>query len=164
MSIFARNSLVFSDSSEEGSFLSNSSAAEIVEYGRTFPTVEHYLAYYKARLAGDTRMADIILMTDTIPLVKKFADSIINHDEEKWQHAHFRILWKGLYLKFTQNKPLRNKLLLTHGKRLIYANDDDPFYGNGTPLDLSAANPMYCQGFNMLGYILMDVRDYIMKE
>lgn len=164
MTSFVRNSLVFSDSSEEGNFLYISHVAEIVEYGKSFPTVEHYLAYHKARLAGDTRMADIILMTNSIPLVKKFADAIINHDEDRWQLAHFRILRRGLYLKFIQNKPLKNKLLLTRGKRLIYANQDDSFYGNGTLPELNVVNQMYCQGFNMLGYILMDVRDYLINE
>lgn len=109
-------------------------------------------------------MADIILMTDTIHLVQKFANSIINHDESRWQQAHFRILWRGLHLKFTQNKHLKNKLLLTRGKRLIYANQDDSFLGNGTLPELDVVNPMYCQGFNILGYILMDVRDYLMNE
>lgn len=164
MTSFVRPSLVFSESSEDVNYLCNSYAAEIVEYGKSFPTLEHYLAYHKAKLAGDTRMADIILMTDTIHLVEKFADSIINHDEGRWQQAHFRFLWRGLCLKFTQNKLLKNKLLLTRGRRLIYANQDDSFYGNGTPPEMNVVNPMYCQGFNMLGYILMDVRDYLMNE
>jgi len=164
MSAFCRNTYVFSESSEHSNYLCTTYESVFCDRGVSFQTVEHFLAYHKAECAGDNRMAEIILMTDNISLIKKFGESIINHDESKWQRIHFKILWRGNYLKFTQDRKLRNKLILTRGKRLVYANEQDPFYGNGTMPELNVVNPMYSQGFNILGFVLMDVRDQILFE
>ena len=109
-------------------------------------------------------MADIVLMTEDVELVKKFGKSIINHDEAKWQKVHFQILWRGIYFKFMQNKKLKIKLILTLGKKLIYANGQDSFYGNGIEPHHKVVSPFFTQGFNILGFALMDVREHILNE
>lgn len=93
MASFARNTLVFDEKSETGKIFCNTYTADFHDGDKIFPTVEHFLAYHKAKLAGDSRMADIIMMADTISLVRKFSESIINHDEAKWQRVHLRVLW-----------------------------------------------------------------------
>lgn len=94
----------------------------------------------------------------------KFATIIINHDEEKWERDHFRTLRRGIYLKFSQNPDLLKKLSLTNGRRLVYANKEDRFYGNGTSPDCCVIGPENSEGFNLLGYILMDIRDEFLNE
>ena len=164
MSSFKRNMVFFCETSKDTSYLCNSFRAKFSEKGKCFPTIEHYLAHNKAKLAGDLRMGDVILMTDDVELARKFGESIINHDEAKWQRLHFQILWSGIYFKSMQNKKLRIKLILALGRKLVYANGQDSFYGNGTDPELKVSSPFFTNSFNILGSTLMDVREPILTE
>lgn len=60
MTYVYRKTLIFCEQRECTSFLCNSYPAEFTENGKRFLTIDHYLAYRKAVLAKDKRLADII--------------------------------------------------------------------------------------------------------
>lgn len=140
-------------------YLSLSSRAKFVEDNNNFLSVHHYIAYHKARLAEDKRMMKMILMTENVDLVLSFANSIIGLDEEKWKSHHYSVLKRGLILKFTQNRDLLVRLLLTNSKKIIYANKDDSFYGNGTRPEDEVYQESKWNGFNVLGFTIMRIRN-----
>ncbi|XP_074604150.1 riboflavin biosynthesis protein VVA0006-like [Brevipalpus obovatus] len=162
--MYYRRTLNFCEENSSTSYLCNSYLAPITDKGKCFASVDHYLAYHKAMLAGDKRLADIMLMTESVDLVKSFGRNIINHDESKWERIHFKTLRRAIYLKFIQNPDLMRKFSLTRGKRLVYANVKDSFYGNGTSPESFIMDAEDNEGFNILGYVLMDVRNDLFDE
>lgn len=68
------------------------------------------------------------------------------------------------FAKFTQNDDLRNFLISTKDKILVYISKRDKMWGIG--IDNSSSdkiNPLKWKGKNILGFSLMEVRDKLMK-
>ncbi|XP_074596223.1 protein irg-1-like [Brevipalpus obovatus] len=165
MDYFGRASIIFSDDPcDVNSYLSNNHHCEFYEDCNRFISIVHYMAFHKAKLASDDKMAELILKTDCLDSVNRFSECIIKHDEIKLQRLRYSVLWNGLLLKFTQNARLKYRLALTGRTRLIYANEEDSFYGNGTSSDLKIENQRCWRGCNILGYVLMDVREAIIDN
>ncbi len=61
---------------------------------------------------------------------------------------------KALVHKFKQHKELKERLLLTAGSKLVEHTKNDKYWGDGGD----------GSGKNMLGKLLMVVRDKILKE
>ena len=68
---------------------------------------------------------------------------------KNWDIIRNDIMKKGLFAKFTQNELLRKKLLETENKILIENSPYDSYWGNAK------------NGKNMLGKLLMEIRDEI---
>jgi hypothetical protein len=100
-------------------------------------------------------------MMDVYALDKK----IENYDEDRWLKQQYRILLQGNYYKFAQDSHLRQALLNTEDKVLVYASPDDTTWGVGITKEEQPDinNPFLWKGKNLLGYALMEVRDEIRR-
>ena len=137
------------------------------ESGKTiqFSCNEQFIMYSKAKLFNDKVAAESIL-NETNPLqMKRYGRTVENFDEKVWQEHNERILKNGLYLKFTQNPHLLNKLLDTKGATIVEANPYDQTYGVGlAAFDPNIQDPSKWRGKNLMGKALMAVRDYIYEQ
>lgn len=129
---------------------------QATEYGQTvhFPTVEHYFHYQKAKLFGDDSAKQAILNANDPLQAKRIGRTIQNFDPFVWDKVAEKHIANGMYLKFTQNSELKQKLIDTKDATLLEANPYDSKYGVGKD----------GQGRNLTGKCLMRVRDLIVKE
>lgn len=129
---------------------------QATEYGQTvhFPTVEHYFHYQKAKLFGDETAKQAILNANDPLQAKRIGHTVQNFDPFVWDKVAQKHIANGMYLKFTQNPELKQKLIDTKDATLQEANPYDSKYGVGRD----------GQGQNLTGKCLMRVRDLIVKE
>ena len=123
-----------------------------------FFSVEQYMMYHKALLMNDISSCKKILNAKTCFECKKLGRKVKPWNEELWKKHRFLIVYNGVFLKFSQNKYLKNKLLNTKNKILAEASKWDKIWGIG----ISKKNAIMGQkwiGLNLLGKILMNVRN-----
>jgi len=125
-----------------------------------YKTAEHYMMAEKARLF-DESMVCKILNAKTTKEVKNLGRIIKNFDEELWKEKAFDIVVEGNYLKFSQNKKLKEYLLSTKDKILVEASPYDKIWGIGLAKGDKAKNPLMWNGENKLGFALMKTRDML---
>lgn len=125
-------------------FLSNFHICEVVVDGVVFNSSE---AAYMAQKTFDlVTILELAVMTD--PKEAKRFGGLIELRED-WEEYKSAAMLKVLVAKFTQNKELANRLLLTDNRYLEETNYwGDKYWGVHEG-----------QGKNMLGKLLMDVRD-----
>lgn len=114
----------------------------------------------KARLFGDEATAARIISAGSPKQVKEFGRQVSGFVENEWDSAKRRIVYEGNLAKFSQNADLRQFLLSTGDKVLVEASPVDRIWGIRLAADDDrASNPLQWRGENLLGFILMDVRD-----
>ena len=127
--------------------------------GITFPTVEHYLQWSKAKQFGDAGAQAKILKTTSPKSVKTYGDKVTGFKEEEWAETRDRIMATGLKAKFMQHADLKTKLLSTGDTPIGEANARDKYWGIGTGAATGIAKrPSKWPGKNRLGQLLMDLR------
>lgn len=120
---------------------------------------------HKALLFGDSEIAKLILNTENPKKHKELGRKVRNFDEHTWKLRREQIVYKGNYLKFTQNLHLKNALIETVGTTLVEASPYDRIWGIGlSASDPRAKNRETWRGQNLLGDILTRVRNDIIKE
>lgn len=143
----------------ENQYLSNMYEASIQVDGITFPTVEHYFQWSKAKMFGDAEMEKKILKTASSKSVKTYGDKVKDFKEEEWTAKKDNIMRIAVKAKFTQHPDLRKKLQETGTRPLAEANPRDKYWGIGTSSDTSKAkDPSKWPGKNVLGKILEEIR------
>lgn len=132
----------------ETGFLSNFFRASFDLDERTWPTVEHYYQAQKfandayterIHLAVSPREAKTLGQTQDFPL------------RDGWETHRMTAMLNALAAKFTQNEPLRARLLATGDALLAEASPTDAFWGDGAD----------GRGENRLGYLLTTLRDQL---
>lgn len=116
--------------------------------GKKWMTSEHYFQAQKFR---GTEYEEVIRLLDN-PM--KAAEMGRNRDLpliEEWEQIKDDVMRKAVYAKFTQNKKIRDILISTGKEIIIEKTTDDYYWGCGKD---------GC-GKNMLGIILMEVREKI---
>jgi ribA/ribD-fused uncharacterized protein len=155
------------ESKGEFRFMSNFYVAPFEIDGVSFPTVEHYFQWSKAKLMGDEASATKMLTppknkTQVEPkTVKALGAKVKDFDQTKWDGAKNEIMEKAVRAKFThpKNKELLEKLLATKNRPIGEASPRDAYWGIGTSAETSVAkNPAKWKGQNMLGKLLMALR------
>ncbi|MFT4684770.1 MAG: ribA/ribD-fused uncharacterized protein [Flavobacteriales bacterium] len=127
-----------------------------------YPTAEHWMMAEKARLFNDKEILLQVLKSNSAGEVKKLGRQIKNFDEQIWNDHKFEIVRKGNFLKFDQNKDLKEFLLNTNNRILAEASPVDAIWGIGMASDnVNVENPSKWEGENLLGYALMEVRDLL---
>lgn len=127
--------------------------------GLHFSCVEQYIMYAKARLFNDLASADAIMATKSPSRHKALGRKVQNFDQYVWNQNKEKILYDGLYAKFTQNADLREILLKTGTSILAEASPLDKIYGIGLDRkDPDAQDPSKWKGQNLLGKTMMIVR------
>lgn len=127
--------------------------------GISYSSAEHFMMAEKARLFGDVDVRAQILQAKSPRTAKQLGRQVRNFDEQVWAEARFGLVVAGNVAKFSQNRELGNYLLGTRDRVLVEASPSDRIWGIGLAADSPhAMNPQQWQGFNLLGFALMEVR------
>ena len=105
-------------------------------------------------------------MNESDPLKCRYiGKNIINFDGEKWKPRCNKLMSELLFAKFSGNSNLQSGLLKTGEKTICQASINDLFWGAGVAhRDTNVTDPSKWSGKNMLGKLLMEVRDQIKKQ
>ena len=129
--------------------------------GLTYTSAEQYMMAEKAKLFGDEEIRAEILNTDDPRMCKALGRKVKNFDKAVWDKEKEHIVRKGNTKKFLQNSALRNFLLSTGDKVLVEASPTDRVWGIGMGKNNpDALDPQKWRGQNLLGFALMNVRDF----
>ena len=117
--------------------------------GKRWATSEHY---FQAQKFCGTKYEEIIRLLDT-PM--KAAEMGRNRGlplRKDWEQVKDDIMRKAVWAKFTQNKEIRDILMSTKKETIIEKTTNDYYWGCGKD----------GSGKNMLGIILMEVREKLL--
>ncbi len=130
--------------------------------GKWYNCAEQYMMEQKALLFCDQLIGEQI-MTSYSPLEQKKLGRKISHfDPEIWDAVKYDIVINGNKAKFIQNKQLKEFLLSTGNKILVEASPNDNIWGIGMDSsDPAVFSPFKWNGRNLLGFALMEVRDWL---
>lgn len=134
------------------------------ETGLVYCCSEQYFMYQKCLLFNpdNKKLLQQILKSTNQHEIKQCGRKVKNYNDEIWNDKRYKIMKKGLLLKFT-DKDLKQKLLSTGDKKLYEASKYDKIWGIGySPEDAIDTDEKYF-GQNLLGKCLMDVRKKYMK-
>lgn len=128
----------------------------------TYKSAAHWMMARKAFLFGDRDSFSKIINADRPDEVRAYSRNIKGFDEAKWSEWKYEIVKEGNFHKFRQNKKLRAYLLSTKDSILVEANPVDEVWGIGLAQDSKySKDPYSWNGLNLLGFALMEVRDYL---
>lgn len=128
--------------------------------GETYETAEHFMMVGKSRLFGDEDVARQILADPDPRSAKKLGRKVKSFDDEVWRTHRTQIVFDGNVAKFSQHDGLREYLLGTGDAVLAEASPLDTIWGIGYGEKNDAArDPSRWRGVNLLGFVLMDVRE-----
>ena len=135
---------------EDFKFLSNFYDAPITIDGRVYATVEHF---YQACKTEDPVEHESV-RTCAAPLEAKRAGAKLTL-RQGWDEVKLGYMRQALDAKFSQHSGLRDGLLCTEGCELVeHTPWGDYFWGDGGD----------GTGKNILGKMLMQIRDYIRSQ
>eukprot|EP01125_Pyxidicula_operculata_P014309 TRINITY_DN4762_c0_g2_i2.p1 TRINITY_DN4762_c0_g2~~TRINITY_DN4762_c0_g2_i2.p1 ORF type:complete len:147 (-),score=32.71 TRINITY_DN4762_c0_g2_i2:18-458(-) len=137
---------------------------------------EQYMMHKKALLFKDVEVAEKIMKltyhpdpvsksdwdkwTKAMRLVKNLGREVANYDDDLWSEKRFDLVYEGVYQKFKQNEKFKSTLLSTGDSILVEASATDKIWGIGmTPDDPRVQDPNLWLGTNLLGKVLMKVRE-----
>ena len=166
------NDLGISSAEDDGGFVffwklhhkneefSNWYPCDITIEGIKYFCVEQYMMAKKALLFGDLDIYQQIMKSadpgeckDLGKLVKNFVSSV-------WDKCKYEIVYNANYAKFHQNDDLMGKLIATGDEIMAEASPLDSIWGIGMAADNpNAKDPDLWNGENLLGNILMEIRD-----
>ncbi|WP_319591939.1 NADAR family protein [uncultured Draconibacterium sp.] len=133
--------------------------------GFIFQSTEQWMMLQKAIAFDDYRACCDIMQSETPKEAKEIGRKIRNFKEESWERYRYEIVVFGNILKFSQNKELGEYLLNTGNKVLVETSSVDLIWGVGmTENNPEITNPNNWRGKNLLGFALMEVRDFIRKH
>ncbi len=116
----------------------------------------------KALLFGDRAAYKRIIEADRPDQIRSLGGAITDFDEAKWSEWKYEIVREGNFHKFNQNKRLRSYLMSTGDAILAEANPYDKVWGIGlSPGTKNIADPYTWEGLNLLGFALMEIREYL---
>jgi ribA/ribD-fused uncharacterized protein len=127
--------------------------------GTTFPTVEHYFQWSKARQFGDAASQTKILKTSSPKTAKTLGKKVQGFKEEEWNEKKDQIMAAALKAKFMQHPDLLKKLRDTGTRRIAEADPRGKYWGIGTSAETSKAkDPERWPGKNKMGQLLEALR------
>ncbi len=132
--------------------------------GITYDTAERYMMAQKAKYFNDIDVFHQIMSAETAAECKILGKKVKNFVEDKWDEVKGAIIFNANIAKFSQNKVLRKYLLATKDTVLAEASPFDRVYGIGMLADSDARIWSNWKGQNLLGFVLMEVRDYLRKK
>lgn len=114
--------------------------------GKYWMTSEHY---FQAQKFHGTEYEESIRLLDDPMKVAEMGRRRNLPLREDWEQVKDDIMRKAVYAKFSQNNELKNILLKTGSEYIVENTSNDYYWGCGTD----------GSGKNMLGIILMEIRD-----
>lgn len=140
----------YSTADEYGEF-SNFAPYPIVLDKRTWPTSEHYFQAMKFRDKGEQEQ---IRKARSPMIAARMGRDRKRKLRRDWESAKVNVMRQAVMAKFTQHEDLRQLLLATGDAKLIEHTENDDYWGDGGD----------GSGKNMLGRILMDIRQVLRSE
>lgn len=127
-----------------------------------YKTAEHWMMAQKARLFGDQQIFEKILNANKPGEVKQLGRQIKGFNETIWNENKFEIVKKGNIHKFSLNTSLKQFLIGTGNRIIVEASPNDTIWGIGLTQDSKGIeDPHTWRGKNLLGFALMEVRDFL---
>lgn len=128
--------------------------------GEHYNSAEQYMMAEKAKLFDDDEIRKQILECKHPKQVKSLGRMVKGFKEDVWAKNCFQIVKRGNIAKFSQNKELLEFLINTKQRVLVEASPIDKIWGIGLAKDAdNIENPFIWKGKNLLGFVLMEVRD-----
>lgn len=140
----------YSTTGEHGAF-SNFSRHKVKLKGKIWETSEHY--FQAQKFAGTKYETEVRKAKGPAEAARIGRDKSLPLRKD-WESVKDNVMRDVVYAKFTQDEHLRKLLLSTVDEKLVEHTANDSYWGDG-------GNG---KGKNMLGIILMEVRDRIKNE
>ena len=129
-----------------------------------YKTAEHWMMAQKALLFDDHAAFERIISAVKPGEVKEIGRQIMGFDEIIWRDRRFDIVITGNIHKFKQNAALGKYLMDTGDRIIVEASPTDIVWGIGLPQDAKFIdNPYTWDGLNLLGFALMEARDFLVQ-
>jgi ribA/ribD-fused uncharacterized protein len=133
--------------------------------GIEYSCVEQFMMAEKARLFGDDEMLDAILKAKHPKEMKAYGRAVRNFENDTWDKKCYDIVKRGNIAKFSQNPQLGEYLKSTKNRILVEASPQDRIWGIGmSQSNPDAENPVKWRGRNLLGFVLTEVRDELLRD
>ncbi len=133
--------------------------------GVNYKTAEHWMMAQKALLFGDKSICEKIIAANTPAEAKKLGRQVSGFDETIWNAHRYDIVQYGNIHKFNQNRELWSFLMSTNIRVLVEASPVDQIWGIGLSKDSNDVHHVHnWRGLNLLGFALMEVRDYFTEN
>src|SRR5699024_6045305 len=143
---------------EENGYLSNLYLSSCEIDNVTFPSMEQYMMYQKAKAFGDSRIAAQILETQDVAYIKTLGRLVSGYDDHYWNGIRQIVVYEGLKEKFSQNTELKDLLKRTGSAVLAECAVKGRIWGIGLSMhDPNRFDRSQWLGENLLGYSLMMV-------
>ena len=127
-----------------------------------YKTSEHYMMAHKALLFDDKTNFEKIINSNKPGEAKEFGRQVLNYDDQVWNENKSDIVKLGNIHKFNQNSIIADYLLKTENRILVEASPVDAIWGIGLSQDSKDIDNIYAwRGKNLLGFVLMEVRDFL---
>lgn len=136
---------------EANAYLSNWYPASIYLKGKIWPSSEHY---YQAQKLEGTEFEEICRRMESPRLTFEYTRRPEIPVRNDWDEVKVDVMRDAVYAKFSQNPELKEKLLATGDLEIIENSLIDSFWGIGADR----------QGKNILGKILMEIREKLTNE
>ena len=155
----------FHENEEYGCF-SNWYPAKFDYAGQHYVNAEQFMMYHKVLMFHKYELADRIIQTNDPAKCKKIAgQKFPEFDSDLWEKTCQTIVKRGVKAKFSQNKDLMTILLSTNNALLAECSAYDKKWGIGIDInDPDRYDVGKWKGRNLLGRILMEVRDELRQE
>lgn len=129
--------------------------------GITFENAEKWMMYHKAKTFNDQEALNQILALEDPQVIKAIGRKVKNFNAEHWSSVSYEIVKMGNIHKFEQNPEMKDYLMSTGDKEIVEASPYDRIWGIGIgPSDPKRFESKYWNGENLLGKVIMDVREY----
>lgn len=144
------NEVQFYSVADEYGCFSNSAPYPIRLRGVTWPTVEHY---FQAQKFAGTEHKQAIRRAKSPAIAARLGRSRRVRLRRDWESVKVAVMREAVLAKFQQHPDLLALLLATGNARLVEHTERDDYWGDGGK----------GSGANMLGRILMQVRDELRR-
>ena len=130
----------------------------------TYKTAEHWMMAHKALLFGDKNVYEKIIHCDKPKKAKELGQQVLGYDDQTWNKNKFEIVKLGNIHKFNQYPEFAKYLLNTEDTILVEASPLDTIWGIGLSQDSKEIDNIYAwRGQNLLGFALMETRDFLKR-
>ena len=138
---------------------------EFIHDSILYGSAEQWMMAEKARIFADRESLEKILASNDPKEIKELGRKVQCFDEAVWNIRSYDVVYEGTCLKFSQNFALREFLLNTGETTIVEASPNDRIWGVGMSQDDSAIrDPLKWKGKNLLGFILMEVRNELRHQ
>ena len=134
--------------------------------GKKYASAEQFMMYHKVMLFRKYGLADKIMATSNPAIAKKLArQPFPEFDHVLWERVCYNIVKRGVGAKFRQNKAIQDILINTGNEVIAECSTYDRKWGIGIGIDdPKRLDVSKWTGRNLLGRILMEVREELVQE